>query len=133
MGSLNVPQTLGMPGGVDFYLADSTYSSYACVKAGYLVQVIPGNPNLKNLAFMTSRRFAQSPNQTIVPLIKPPLDQARFTQEAVAINQAGKSGEMFANLKAAKRVSAPKQEAEPQAIEEYDDRPRRRTKRRARR
>merc|ERR1712039_928999 len=105
-------------------LSDSTFSSYACVKAGFLVQVIPGNPNLKNLAFMTSRRFASSPHTTIVPLIKPPLDQARFTMEAVGINLAGKSGEMFANLKAAKRVSAPKAEEavedqQQEAIEEY--------------
>jgi len=131
--SLNVPQTMGLPGGVDFYLADSTFSAFACVKAGYLVECIGGNPNLKNLALMSARRLASTPLTTVVPLIKPPLDQHRFSWEAVAINLAGKSGEMFANLKTAKRVSAPKQEVQQEAIEEYDDRPRRRTKRRARR
>merc|ERR1712113_33208 len=97
--SLNVPQTLGMSAGVDFYLSDTTYSSYAAVKGGFLSQVITGNPNVKGLALSSACRFAALPHSVMIPSIKPPLDAKRYYQEAVGIMLAGKSGQMFANLK----------------------------------
>jgi enoyl-CoA hydratase/carnithine racemase len=130
--SRNVPDTLGFVGGLSLYLTDSTLSSYACVKAGFLGHVCGGIPQTKTKGYQFAKRFAATPTSYKVPQLRPPVDMHRFAAEAVGINLSAKSGVMFASLKQAKRKSQPKKVEEPkEEVQEYQ--PKRRPKRRPRR
>jgi len=153
MLSKNVVQTLGLAGAVDLYLTDGTLSSYAAVKGRFLTKLLPGNQSVKAEGVTIARRMAASVHGRHVPNLRPMLDTQRYAREIIGINLAGKSGVLFANVKAKTQKSKSKaseeeeerqrqeQEAELELQQQRDyaeewevrrARPKRRPKRRAR-
>lgn len=96
--SSNIPQALGLQGALDIYLTDSTYSTYACVKAGYLHGVQSSISGVKQEALKQARRLGQSPLGMRIVGIKPELDVERFGLEAWAIDLGARTEGVFRNV-----------------------------------
>eukprot|EP00434_Breviolum_minutum_P019871 symbB.v1.2.017533.t1/scaffold1371.1/size209032/5 len=131
--SSNIPQALGLQGALDIYLTDSTYSTYACVKAGYLHGVQASIGAVKQEALKQARRLGQSP---LGMRIGWAIDLGART-EGVFRNVGGKSPkekEAEAKTEAAKKADddKPKQE-DWNEWRKRQIQPKKRPKRRARR
>ncbi|CAE7412219.1 unnamed protein product [Symbiodinium microadriaticum] len=112
--SSNIPQALGLHGALDIYLTDNTYSTYACVKAGYLHGVQGSIAGVKQEALKQARRLGQAPFGQRIVGIKPELDVERFGLEAWAIDLGARTEGVFRNVGA----KSPKEmEAEAKAKE----------------
>mmetsp|Transcript_26835 Transcript_26835/g.63915 ORF Transcript_26835/g.63915 Transcript_26835/m.63915 type:complete len:368 (-) Transcript_26835:157-1260(-) len=112
--SSNIPQALGLQGALDIYLTDNTYSSYACVKAGYLHGIQGSIQATKQEALKQARRLGQSPAGMRIVGIKPELDVERFGLEAWCIDLGARTEGVFRNVgaKGPKEVEAEKKAAE---------------------
>mmetsp|Transcript_3682 Transcript_3682/g.6591 ORF Transcript_3682/g.6591 Transcript_3682/m.6591 type:complete len:370 (-) Transcript_3682:92-1201(-) len=106
--SRNIPEALGLHGALDIYLTDSTYSTAACVKAGYLHGVQASIAGVKQEALKQARRLGQSPFGMRIVGIKPQLDVERFGVEGWAIDLGARIEGVFRNVggKGPKEVEA---------------------------
>mmetsp|Transcript_132641 Transcript_132641/g.330838 ORF Transcript_132641/g.330838 Transcript_132641/m.330838 type:complete len:657 (-) Transcript_132641:107-2077(-) len=141
--SSNVVETLGLAGAVELYLSDSTLSSYALVKAGYLTAIATGNAQVKSEGIVIGKSIATNNFGWKAPLSKHDLDVNRFATEILGINLSGRTGVLFASVRTKKKEAgeeageAQQQQPQQQLQQQEEDwerrpRPKRRPKRRAR-
>lgn len=119
--SSNIPQALGLHGALDIYLTDSTYSTSACVKAGYLHGVQASIAAVKQEALKQARRLGQSPLGMRIVGIKPELDVERFGLEAWCIELGARTEGVFRNVggktRAEKEAEAKEEAAKKAAVD----------------
>jgi len=119
MLSKNIVSCMGLPGAIDMYLMDHTYSAYGGVGGGYYTHVFKG---IQEAKMSGQRMVAAKANNPILRSVLPHMlfyiDEARYSVEGYAIAFGAKQGQMFQNVDVKKILAAKQSVADEKALEE---------------
>mmetsp|Transcript_26182 Transcript_26182/g.57717 ORF Transcript_26182/g.57717 Transcript_26182/m.57717 type:complete len:937 (+) Transcript_26182:90-2900(+) len=103
--SRTLPAAVGLSEAFHIYLADSTISAAAALKAQFALFVSRDVVSVKKDALQLGFSMARSPLLRKLPMIRDALPNTRFTDEATGINMAAATGLMFAAAKGGDKAS----------------------------
>jgi hypothetical protein len=99
MLSATLPSTIGKSQALSLYLLDLTFSAYGACKGDFMTRIFNGPKDAKAGASAIARSLAANPYGRHASLMIFPFQSTRFAEESFGIDFAGRTGQMFSNVK----------------------------------